>query len=121
MAFRNDMKKKKSRGSQPSRKNIEEYFASLVLMGTLLAFLGFLGIYLTGSPLAFVVIIAPSLAVLSFLIFIVYYYKRFFRAGDGLTRFSKSFGLAVASELILLPLGCVLWLLLLSSSPGTGP
>ena len=98
-----------------------EYFGSLFLVGLILALLGFLGMYMTSNPLAFVVFVAPSLVILGFLIFAAHYYIRFFRVGNPPPRICKSLCLALVSDGILVFLGYWIWIMLWESSPYIGP
>ena len=98
-----------------------EYFGVFIAIGLIFALLGFFGMNLTSSPLAFVVYVAPSLVILGYFIFSTHSYIRIFQSGNPWSRISRSLILALISTGIMTSLGYWIWITLWKSSPYIGP
>jgi hypothetical protein len=98
-----------------------EWFLSLIVVGIVMGLLAFLGIYVTSNPLAFVVIIAPSILIIGYITFTIHSYVRIFRDGIRSLRIICSLSLSLVSIISLALLGFVIWNMLWKSSPYIGP
>ena len=115
------MKKNLSHGEKSLDERFGEWFLSLIVVGIVLALLAFLGMYITSSPLAFVVFVAPSVLIIGYVIFSIHSYHRIFTIGNRSLRIIGSLSLSLVSLVALALLGYVIWIMLWKSSPYIGP